>query len=296
MPHLSQYRHPTSFVSDEERCRHPAQQTKDVGKSLARMTKNKYKKLESIIDKENSALLSVDFERLNQLYEMITVIYHRNKNQHNMGLYFKHVKRIRLFLLSLISEEQHSESSSTRLYGLIKYNPKFNKRTVKAMIYDFYNVINAKTFINLAIVMITVIAEIFDVLIVNYVGKIDSYLQKQKNMEVVKIKKKLRIMTIKERSIPIVSSNKLSQEVIVPKNYTETAAGNDDLGEEIGVIMEEVEPMPESIEAGRNKQKEHLKQGDTVALETFDNKVKKKSKKRKNKKGKSLIDDIFSGF
>lgn len=262
------------------------------------MTQHKYKKLESVIEKDYLAVLSVDFGRLNQLYEMITIIYHRNKNQHNMGLYFKHVKRIRLLLLTFLAEEQNSKISTIKLYGLIKYNPKFNKRTVKAMVYDFYNVINAKTFINLAIVMITVIAEMYDLLIVNYVSKIDSYLHEQKSLEVVKLKHKLRIMRTKARkhSPKIIST--LNQDLITSENDTRTSAsaGNDDLGEVIDPLTEETEPMPRTSPVDHNIQEKQLGTDDVEGSEIVYNKVKKKAKKKKSKKGKSIIDDIFGGF
>ncbi|OBA28480.1 hypothetical protein HANVADRAFT_51390 [Hanseniaspora valbyensis NRRL Y-1626] len=169
------------------------------------------------------------------------------------------------------------------------------------MVYDFYNVINAKTFINLAIVMITIISEIYDLLIFKYVNVIDDYLKDKKNLEIVKIGNRLRIMAIKYEKInnididsdvaEIMNSNKDSNLINIDVN-------NDDLGEEIVIIEEEEEE--EKIEISDNgKTTIKILKKKTVKTEVpIENKIKKVSKKdkKKKKKGKSLIDDIFSGF
>ncbi|KAL6927570.1 hypothetical protein ACO0SA_004192 [Hanseniaspora valbyensis] len=172
------------------------------------------------------------------------------------------------------------------------------------MVYDFYNVINAKTFINLAIVMITIISEIYDLLIVKYVNVIDDYLKDKKNLEIVKKGNRLRIMAIKHEKINNIDIDNDVAEIInlnKDSNLINIDVNNDDLGEEIVIIEEEEEEREEEkIEIpDKNKTTIEILKNKTVKTEVHtENKIKKVSKKdkKKKKKGKSLIDDIFSGF
>lgn len=269
------------------------------------MTKIKYKKLEKVIDTDDSSILHLDLDSLKKVYNLLTIIYHRNKNQHNMKLYFKHVKSLRKCLYNILIETFHDKKNITsiKLYGLIKYNSKFNKNVIKKMVFDFYNVINAKTFINLAIVMITIISEIYDLLIIKYVNVIDDYLRDKKNLEIVKIGNRLRIMAIKHEKINNINIDSDVAEIINSNkdlNLINIDVNNDDLGEEIVIIEEEEEREEEKIEISDNSKTtiEILKKKTVKTEAPIENKIKKGSKKdkKKKKKGKSLIDDIFSGF
>ncbi|XBW36277.1 hypothetical protein QEN19_001866 [Hanseniaspora menglaensis] len=264
------------------------------------MTINKFKKLEQAIDDEDSFLLSFDLVRLKKLYKLLTIIYHRNKNQHNMSLYFKHVKSLRKYLYNIVVEADIKKSSSIQIYNIMKYTSKFNKNIIKKMIYDFYNVINGKTFINLAITMITVIAEIYNLIFVDYINKIDEYLKTNKNLEIVRFKNKIRIMSIKDKKVSQTLLDKKTKDII--ENHSDLNAlvntSNDDLGEEI--FYEELNEQLNQDESSQNLMNENdeKKQVLTITAET-DNNINKKTKKeklKKKKKSKSRIDDIFGDF
>lgn len=220
----------------------------------------KYKHLHDVIDDVDTL---IDSKQLNKLYKAITILYHRNKNQYktNFLLLLKNIKQFRLLLLKVIlltNDKKYDE-----LYKFLKQKYLLRKKALTKTIFQLYNVINNKTFINMALFMIALISDVYNILMVNFVNKIEVTLDSQ-GLEIRRITdKKFRIM---KKSKKVVKRVVVEEEIVVQENI------------DIGEVIEEDTPVPETI----------IKPAEDLP-------VKKKDKKKKKKK-KNLIDDIFSGF
>ncbi|KAL6934297.1 hypothetical protein ACO0OL_002839 [Hanseniaspora opuntiae] len=217
----------------------------------------KYKHLNNVIANVDEF---IDLDQINKLYSTLTILYHRNKNQYktNYILLLKTIKQYRLLLLKviLICKDKNYED----LYTYLKSKFILRKKVLKKTIYQLYNVINNKTFINMALFMITLISDVHNILIKNFTEKIDEILT-SKGME---------IRYLKENRFRIMKK--------VVKN-TKT------------VISKEETPIQENVDIG-----ELIEETPTIEVKVESNNTSQKDKKKKKKKKKNLIDDIFSGF
>ena len=190
-------------------------------------------------------------------------MYHRNKNQYktNFILLLKSIKQFRLLLLKviiLINDKKYDE-----LFTFLKQKYILKKKVLKKTVYQLYNVINNKTFINMALFMITLISDVHNILVVNFLNKIENELA-SKGLEVRYLNaNKFRIM---KKLDNIVKKVEPKEEVTFQENV--------DIGE---LIEEDIPPIEKEIEV-------------------VEKDLTKKKDKKKKKKKKSLIDDIFSGF
>lgn len=220
----------------------------------------KYKHLHDVIDDVDTL---IDSKQLNKLYKAITILYHRNKNQYktNFLLLLKNIKQFRLLLLKVIlltNDKKYDE-----LYKFLKQKYLLRKKVLNKTMFQLYNVINNKTFINMALFMIALISDVYNILMVNFVNKIELTLDNQ-GLEIRHVTdNKFRIM---KKSEKIVKKVVVEEEIVIQENI------------DIGEVIEEDTPVPETI----------IKPAEDLP-------VKKKDKKKKKKK-KNLIDDIFSGF
>ncbi|KAF0278682.1 hypothetical protein FOG50_00490 [Hanseniaspora uvarum] len=223
-------------------------------------TRIKYKHISNVISNVDGL---IDFAQINRLYKAITILYHRNKNQYktNFILLLKSIKQFRLLLLKviiLINDKKYDE-----LFTFLKQKYILKKKVLKKTVYQLYNVINNKTFINMALFMITLISDVHNILVVNFLNKIENELA-SKGLEVRYLNEnKFRIM---KKLDNIVKKVEPKEEVTFQENV--------DIGE---LIEEDIPPIEKEIEV-------------------VEKDLTKKKDKKKKKKKKSLIDDIFSGF
>lgn len=217
----------------------------------------KYKHFNNVISNVDKF---IDFDQINKLYNVLTILYHRNKNQYktNYILLLKTIKQYRLLLLKviLICKNKNYES----LYTYLKAKYILRKKVLKKTIYQLYNVINNKTFINMAIFMITLISDVYNILIKNYTEKLDEILTS----------KDLEIRYLKENKFRIMKKVIKHSKNVITKEETAIQETGD-----IGELIEEAPIVDDNVESNTNLQND---------------------KKKKKKKKKNLIDDIFSGF
>lgn len=170
----------------------------------------------------------VDLDQITRLYNVLTILYHRNKNQYktNYILLLKTIKQYRLMLLKviLICNDKNYEA----LYTHVKFKHILRKKVLRKTIYQLYNVINNKTFINMALFMITLISDIHNILIENFTEKIDEILT-SKGMEV---------RYLKENRFRIMKTGAKSPKKVILKEETPVQENAD-----IGELIEESPSM-----------------------------------------------------
>ncbi|CEP61399.1 Rmp1p LALA0_S03e01992g [Lachancea lanzarotensis] len=198
--------------------------------------------------------------QLHQELRYILLIYHRNKNQHKMAIWWRHfneLKRSAGQVLVLIQKDKLKRSEVTRLWSLVV---KLRKHQISRMYYSFNGVVGLGQFVTLGVVLIGILAKInalYNDIFENYKSNFES------------------IGLLKQCDVP------------VPLVITNTQLGlfaDEELGEEVE-IQEQVPPEPEPKNAS------HLHANDAIPRQNLVKKLR--NKKNKKKKKSSAMDDIF---
>ncbi|CUS24074.1 LAQU0S13e02696g1_1 [Lachancea quebecensis] len=98
--------------------------------------------------------------RLHQEVRYVFLIYHRNKNQHRMAVWWKHfneLKRSSAQVLELLQHKKLNAVQTKRLYSLLK---KFQKKQLCQMYFSFNGVVGLGQFVTLGVVLIGLLARI----------------------------------------------------------------------------------------------------------------------------------------
>ncbi|SCU89640.1 LAFA_0E19680g1_1 [Lachancea sp. 'fantastica'] len=208
-------------------------------------------------------MVSKDLNLVHQLHQelrYIILIYHRNKNQHRMAIWWRHfneLKRSAGQVLTLIQKDKLKKPQAIMLWSLLE---KLRKRQLPRMYYSFNGVVGLGQFVTLGVVLIGILAKInalYNDIFENYKPDFES------------------AGLLKKTSAAI------------PPKISSTQMGlmaDEELGEEIE-IQEQV---------SHTEQPEHISlMPPDHSVRTPDVEKKTKNKKSKKKKKSSAMDAIF---
>ncbi|CCD26018.2 Rmp1p NDAI_0G02430 [Naumovozyma dairenensis CBS 421] len=246
--------------------------------------------------------------KLHQEFRILHLLYHRNKNQHRLSIWWKRfnmLKRNCAQVIELIeyhykqpeyngkmtssssskSKRQKQKIVIIRLYRLI--HSMFSKRYLSKMYYDFNGIIALGQFVTLGVVLVGLLGRIYSI----YLELFELNRNNFKHVGCI----------IKDIPINKILVNETNQAIMKSINQEELG---EELGEEISIddtmhnvrntiIEQQLDDnvIEMKISTGIRIQ-ENITTEHTIEKKK-DNKIKKKKNKKSKSKSKSAIDSIF---
>ncbi|CCE61226.1 hypothetical protein TPHA_0A01430 [Tetrapisispora phaffii CBS 4417] len=219
---------------------------------------------------------------LHQEYRLIHLLYHRNKNQHRIAIWWKWfsiLKRSCSKVVEILQRRSLTGRNVTKLYNLIH---KFLKQQINKLIYVFNSIIALGQFITLGVVLVGLLSRIYR--IYNNLFELYHPLFKVYNLNnIIAESNKLENESQLEKILEKVSHEELGDVITDESVLIKTSNYDNNL--DILNTLSEVRNIKES--AAGTKPKSHSI-SDTKVSTKLD-----KKKKNKKKRSKSDIDSIF---
>ncbi|ODV97908.1 hypothetical protein PACTADRAFT_401 [Pachysolen tannophilus NRRL Y-2460] len=216
---------------------------------------------------EGPIFSDVQIKSLTNEYEILFLLYHRNKNQHKSSKWFKYlnilVRYLRKLLLLLLPKTR-GKNLKERQLGIVKYLLRY---IIPDSYSAFYSILNLGQFITSGFALIGCLSKIYGILI-------EVKDNSKENISKIGIRQEILDFAVNRQDI--------GEEIVATKFEIDDNDNNDnDINKLEKMVMEQEKGMDFIDEVfGKNK------------TEKKKQKKKKKDKTTKQKK-RSVIDDIF---
>ncbi|SCV05344.1 LANO_0H05424g1_1 [Lachancea nothofagi CBS 11611] len=148
--------------------------------------------------------------KLHQEFRYIQLIYHRNKNQHKMAIWwrnFNELKRSAAQALILVQNEKMPKSGLVRLFHIIQ---KLRKHQVSRMFYSFNGVVGLGQFVTLGVVLVGILARIHAL----YTEVYQIYEQDFEQLKLLRCQEKPATALISHAQLESLVEEELGEEII----------------------------------------------------------------------------------